>query len=191
MESLTSVSSSFFKHKNKTPKNQYVHRCGRAGRSKVSGHVGDNKKEDTSNATVYSFFHRELAQMANDVVDLLRSCKAWVDPNLIALVPGGAKQGDGESKRKKRKSNKIKDGEPDAVEKSTSNPKKTKTSTNPKKTKTSTNPKKTKNSIVDDNMGLDSDDEIPDEFPDLAPNRIVLKRASHVPLSDSDSDETS
>jgi len=182
MESLTSVSSSFFKHKNKTPKNQYVHRCGRAGRSKVSGHVGDNKKEDTSNATVYSFFHRELAQMANDVVDLLRSCKAWVDPNLIALVPGGAKQGDGESKRKKRKSNKIKDGEPDAVEKSTSNP---------KKTKTSTNPKKTKNSIVDDNMGLDSDDEIPDEFPDLAPNRIVLKRASHVPLSDSDSDETS
>lgn len=153
--------------------------------------MGDNKKEETSNATVYSFFHRELAQMANDVVDLLRSCKAWVDPNLIALVPGGAKQGDGESKRKKRKSNKMKDSEPDAVEKSTSNPKKTKTSSNPRKKKAATNPMKTKISVVDDKMGLDSDDDFPDEFPDLAPNRIVLKRASHVPLSDSDSDETS
>ena len=87
---------------------QYVHRCGRAGRSKVSGRVGDVKTEKTAIATVYSFFHRELAPMANDMVDLLRSCNAWVDPNLIALVPvpGGIKKGDGEFKRKRRKRDK-------------------------------------------------------------------------------------
>lgn len=146
---------------------QYVHRCGRAGRSKVSGRAGDGK--ETSNAIVYSFFHRELAPMAKDMVDLLRSCNAWVDPNLIALIPGGDKQGGGESKRKKRKLNKMKAAESDTVDKSTENPKKAKASN------------------VDDGVGMDSED----EFPDLAPNRIVLKRASHVSMSDSDSGDDS
>lgn len=100
---------------------QYVHRCGRAGRSKVRGRVGDVKTEKTAIATVYSFFHRELAPMANDMVDLLRSCNAWVDPNLIALVPipvpvpGGIKKGDGESKRKRQKRDKTMSDGPDAV----------------------------------------------------------------------------
>mmetsp|Transcript_26086 Transcript_26086/g.38617 ORF Transcript_26086/g.38617 Transcript_26086/m.38617 type:complete len:287 (+) Transcript_26086:1-861(+) len=95
---------------------QYVHRCGRAGRSKVSGRAGDVKTEKTAIATIYSFFHRELAPMANDMVDLLRSCNAWVDPNLIALVPipipGGVKKGDGESKRKRRKRDETKSDGP-------------------------------------------------------------------------------
>ena len=157
---------------------QYVHRCGRAGRSKVSGRAGESKAEETSNATVYSFFHRELAPMAKDMVDLLRSCNAWVDPNLVALIPGGDKQGGGESKRKKRKLNKMKAAESDAVDKSgPKSPKKAK----PSETKTTT----AKASNVDDDMGMGSED----EFPDLAPNRIVLKRASHVSMSDSDSDD--
>lgn len=61
------------------------------------------------NACVYSFFHRELAPMAQDVVDLLTSCRAWVDPNLIALVPGSGEAS--LSKRKKRKRSKKKPDE--------------------------------------------------------------------------------
>lgn len=36
--------------------------------------------------TVYSFFTREFSAMASSVVDLLKTCRAWVDPNLIALA---------------------------------------------------------------------------------------------------------
>lgn len=119
--------------------------------------------------------------MANDMVDLLRSCNAWVDPNLIALVPGGLKQGDGESKRKRRKRDKNKRDGPDAVDNNIQNAKKMK-----KSDSSINNAKKSKKSDIDD-MVLDSED----EFPDLAPNRIVLKRASHVSLSDSDDDDES
>ncbi|KAI2493240.1 hypothetical protein MHU86_21314 [Fragilaria crotonensis] len=53
---------------------QYVHRCGRAGRS-------GNKP-----ATVYSFFTRELQPMAKDAVTLLTETNAWIDPNLSELA---------------------------------------------------------------------------------------------------------
>ena len=46
--------------------------------------------------------------MAKDMIDLLRSCNAWVDPNLLALCPESANQG---SKRKRRKLNKIIQGD--------------------------------------------------------------------------------
>jgi len=81
---------------------QYVHRSGRCGRNKKSGAAGKG--------TAYSFFNQELAPMASDLIELLRSCNAWVDPNLIALVPGGVKES-GESKRKRRKHNKNGDEE--------------------------------------------------------------------------------
>jgi len=95
---------------------QYVHRCGRAGRIKINGrrttstedHHHHTKKNETitstNNATVYSFFHKELAPiMAKDMVELLRLCNAWVDPNLVALVvvPDGG-DGDAELNRKRR-----------------------------------------------------------------------------------------
>ena len=67
---------------------EYVHRCGRAGRDKEP-------------AAVYSFFNREMKGMAPDLIDLLKSSGAWIDPNLLALVPGGT-QGN-ETKRKKRR----------------------------------------------------------------------------------------
>lgn len=176
---------------------QYVHRCGRAGRSKVSGRVGDDKTEKTSIATVYSFFNRELAPMANDMVDLLRSCNAWVDPNLIALVPGGIKKGDGESKRKRRKRDKTKSDGPDAIDNSTTpnataknaNAKKTSNTPNAKKMIKPPNAKKRKSSSDVENIGVKED--VEDDFPDLAPNRIVLKRASHVSYSDSEEDDAS
>jgi hypothetical protein len=114
-----------------------------------------------------------MAPMANDVVELLRSCKAWVDPNLVALVPGGIKQNDGESKRKRRKRG---DGNKSEEKAETVD-----TNTSPLK-------KKKPDDGNDKQVMEDSDDEFPDEFPDLAPNRIVLKRASHVAV-DSDSED--
>ena len=63
---------------------EYVHRCGRAGR-------------DKNPATVYSFFKREMKGMAPDLIDLLKSSGAWIDPNLLALVPGN------ETKKKRRR----------------------------------------------------------------------------------------
>ena len=147
---------------------QYVHRCGRAGRNKVSGRAGDDKTKQISDATVYSFFNRELALMASDVVDLLRSCNAWVDPNLVALVPGGIKQGEGASKRKRRKRDKNKSEGPNTADINPPNAKK-------------------KNKSIGDDIGVM--EELEDEFPDLVPNRIVLKRASHVTYSDSEDDD--
>ena len=71
---------------------QYVHRCRRAGRTNIS-HEDETEKttiHDTAAAaddpTIYSFFVREMAPMAKDVFKLLRSCGAWIDPNLMALV---------------------------------------------------------------------------------------------------------
>ena len=60
---------------------QYVHRCGRAGRKEaLSGEISQYPP------TVYSFFTREFSAMAGSVVDLLKACHAWIDPNLFALT---------------------------------------------------------------------------------------------------------
>lgn len=146
---------------------QYVHRCGRAGRNKVTRRTGDDTNEQTSKAIVYSFFNRELAPMANDMVELLRSCNAWVDPNLVALVPGGIKHFDGESKRKRRKRDKSEKEGSGTIDKNTQIV------------------KKMKKPHVD-NEGVE---DLEDEFPNLNPNRIVLKRASHIAYSDSEDDD--
>jgi superfamily II DNA/RNA helicase len=73
--------------------NQYIHRCGRAGRS-------------GSPSKVYSFFTRNLKLMAADLVKLLEANQAWVDPNLRALVvgsDGGQPATEGKRKRSRRK----------------------------------------------------------------------------------------
>jgi ATP-dependent RNA helicase DDX5/DBP2 len=73
---------------------QYVHRCGRAGRG-----VG------AETAHVFSFFTRNMSPMAADVVRLLEANQQWVDPNLRALAePAGVSK----SKRR-RKENKEKE----------------------------------------------------------------------------------
>lgn len=135
---------------------QYVHRCGRAGRNKTSSGDGDQPL----NATVYSFFHRELAPLAADTIDLLRSCSAWVDPNLLTLVPGVDTNAAGEPKRKRRRRNKKEDPKENGVPVQ-------------------------KNNATDTSAEVMVDSE--DEFSFLNQNRITLKRATHVSL-DSDDD---
>ena len=82
---------------------KYIHRCGRAGRNQLlSGKASQHPP------TVFSFFTRELAPMAKSVIELLKICKAPVDPNLIAL----SDQSNSSAKNtnisgKKRKSKKI------------------------------------------------------------------------------------
>jgi superfamily II DNA/RNA helicase len=81
-------------------KPQYVHRCGRAGRKEaLNGEVSQYPP------TVYSFFTREFSAMAGSVVELLETCHAWVDPNLIALTEESKSSAnrstkDGQRKRK-------------------------------------------------------------------------------------------
>lgn len=75
---------------------QYVHRCGRAGRNQVTG---SEQSKMNKASTVYSFFTREMEPMANDVLTLLQDNKAWIDPNLLEL----AGQSEGGGKRSKRK----------------------------------------------------------------------------------------
>jgi ATP-dependent RNA helicase DDX5/DBP2 len=122
---------------------QYIHRCGRAGR-------------DGKTAVVYSFFTRNLAPLANDVVALLEAANQHVDPNLRALmackkeargVPADEDNFLGVHRQKQQHSDQG--GTIDNVE----------------------------------------DTESDDDFKYLAPNRIVLKRASHV--SDASENELS
>ena len=134
----------------------------------MSGRGGNDKTEQSMpTATVYSFFHRELAPMAKDVVQLLRSCNSWVDPNLLALAPESTGQGEGETKRKRRKRTKNKCV--NAVDDNTPTPKKSKT----------------------ESLNEGEVESMDDEFPNLAANRIVLRRARHVPPTDSDDDNSS
>eukprot|EP00985_Skeletonema_marinoi_P030869 scaffold34344_cov73-Skeletonema_marinoi.AAC.1 len=91
---------------------QYVHRCGRAGRKQLlSG-------EDVSSnpPIVYSFFTREFTAMADSVIELLRSCKATVDPNLLALSSSNKPDAAKSTKRRKRKANAMSETENKAVE---------------------------------------------------------------------------
>eukprot|EP00934_Nitzschia_sp_Nitz4_P002343 Nitzschia sp. Nitz4//scaffold98_size77359//54559//56250//NITZ4_005553-RA/size77359-processed-gene-0.19-mRNA-1//1//CDS//3329560772//2343//frame0 len=112
---------------------QYVHRCGRAGRSHDKGQI-------------YSFFTRNLERLAPDLVDLLKLNNAWVDPNLKELARKARGELLGEAATTpKRPSRKRPDG--------------------------------------------DEEDEEVDDFPELAPNRIVLKRASHVSDASSSSED--
>lgn len=52
----------------------YAHRIGRTGRAENVG-------------TAFSFFTRNLAPMAKDLIQLLRNCQQKVDPYLLQLLP--------------------------------------------------------------------------------------------------------
>lgn len=168
---------------------QYVHRCGRAGRHKVHGDGdggGDGGDDDDNvqsssmqTSTVYSFFHRELAPMAKDVIELLCKSNSWVDPNLLALVPDSERsmeQVGQQHKRKRRKRGMV-------------------------EASTTANDKVHAHHHVDDHDhdhenghdhddedAQDDDDEEDDEFASLGQNRIIFQRASHV-QDDSDDDD--
>jgi len=134
---------------------QYIHRCGRAGRSRGQEKDSGSTTGSSAKPTVYSFFTRNLKPLAMDLIHLLEAHKAWVDPNLRAL----ATEEDNPKSRKKH-AKKPRDN----------------------------NKEKDKNEDDDED-----NDEPVDDFPELAPNRIVLKRASHVSdasSSDDDNDES-
>lgn len=79
---------------------QYVHRCGRAGRSwDDSSPPATTKTTQKQKPTVYSFFTRNLKAMAPDLIRLLEANQAWVDPNLRTLAQGD----DGSSGKKPKK----------------------------------------------------------------------------------------
>jgi hypothetical protein len=92
--------------------------------------------------------------MAPDLVKLLEANKAWVAPNLRALVVGG--DGDQPANEGKRKQARRKAVQDEVVR-----------------------------AERDSDDGSDGDD----DFPDLAPNRIVLNRAGHVSDASSDGGE--
>ena len=103
--------------------------------------------------------------MAPDLIDLLKSSGAWIDPNLLALVPGAGTQGN-ETKRKKRR------------RKSTSS-----------HTKSDEAIAGAATSEKQYNDEGENGEDI-DEFSQLFGNRIVLKRAPHVSdFEDSSSEE--
>lgn len=77
-----------------------MHRCGRAGRK-------PSRNDEISPPTVFSFFTREFS-LASSVVELLKACNAWVDPNLLALIddkksPDKISANSDTSKKRKRK----------------------------------------------------------------------------------------
>lgn len=132
---------------------QYIHRCGRSGR-------------DKEEAFVYSFFIREMYAMANDLVSLLHSTGAWVDPNLRELVKDDDGNTDGKfsakKKRRRRQRKKVIEADPGLSEEKDKGER---------------------------NTEADSDDDWDDgQFANLDSNQIALKRATHVSdAEDSDS----
>ena len=63
---------------------QYVHRCGRAGRTR------NNNDKAPRKGSVYSFFTTadNANSMASNVVELMRATNSWLDPKLIDLAEG-------------------------------------------------------------------------------------------------------
>ena len=69
---------------------QYVHRVGRTGRNGASGRS-------------FTFFTRNFAFLAPDLVELLRRHNQDIDPNLLNLAENAPEMFEKEKKKKKRK----------------------------------------------------------------------------------------
>ncbi len=98
--------------------------------------------------------------MAKDVIRLLKNSNAIVDPNLISLVPEEDRLIDETHQKRKRRRRREKQ----TVENAES---------------------EIDEPVINANE-FDSDEQ---EFASLNPNRIILKRASHVSEAESDSDD--
>jgi hypothetical protein len=61
----------------------------------------------SSPPTVYSFFTREFAPMADSVIEILKICNAQVDPNLLAL--SSEKSAETKSNKRRKKHDKSQD----------------------------------------------------------------------------------
>jgi len=67
---------------------QYCHRVGRTGRDNQNDIVEDVDTEAVQAPTgyAYSFFTRNLAPLANDLIALLEKCNQIIEPNLQNLA---------------------------------------------------------------------------------------------------------
>ena len=124
-------------------------------------HRAGRAGRDKQPAHVFGYFTREMKQMAPDLLQLLKATGSWIDPNLLALVPDAVADGNGDKKKKRRRKN-------------------TKNKSQPNDSVAGAVVGKIPNDAIDDEGNGD------DEFAHLSANRIVLKRAAHVP-DDSDS----
>ena len=122
-------------------------------------HRAGRAGRDKEPAEVFGYFTREMKQMAPDFLELLKATDSWIDPNLLALVPDAVADGDGDKKKKRRRKN----------------------------TKNKSKPNESVAVAVGGKRPTNANEENgDDEFAHLSANRIVLKRAAHVP-DDSDS----
>jgi superfamily II DNA/RNA helicase len=173
---------------------QYVHRCGRAGRTATANNNNNNNnnnKNDVDNPgnrqhVVYSFFTRNMQRMAPDLVRLLEVNNAWVDPNLKELVQSNNKTLTKSKRGASQEENNTQVVKQAAAggkgkEKSISEASRKKQIAKKKK------PAKKGSNELDWNSDDDDDDD--DDFAHLAPNRIVLKRAGHVSDASEDDDD--
>lgn len=145
---------------------QYVHRCGRAGRNH-SSHTSSNPVADAGapppTPTIYSFFTRNLAPLASDMIQLLEASQQFVDPNLRALVVV------------KKKLVQASPPPMNAMAHITQN---------------HGNTRDHDDNDDADNDSYDDDDDNDPFLQQLSPHRIVLTRASNISDASSDSDES-
>jgi superfamily II DNA/RNA helicase len=139
----------------------YVHRCGRAGRG-GSLSTSTANSEAATRGTVYSFFTRNLAPLAPDLMALLEANNQWIDPNLVLLLPSAATS---HTNKSIDRSNTVR------------------TKKYPQSRDAS------KEDIIDDDNQSDEDDDDNTMFKDLCAQRIVLKRALNVSDASSSSDD--
>ncbi|KAG7358025.1 DEAD/DEAH box helicase domain protein [Nitzschia inconspicua] len=158
---------------------QYVHRCGRAGRSSTTRALEQRSEQPTRPSkpkkqfVVYSFFTRNMQRMATDLVKLLEASQAWVDPNLRALIGTTDTDTKTDGSKSKRSSKRKSD-------QASNKQQQCKIKRNKKSSDAST-----KRAMGDADTSSDDND----EFANLSANRIVLKRASHVSDVSEDDDE--
>lgn len=168
---------------------QYVHRCGRAGRN----YNPDVSVHALLKPTVYSFFTRNLYPLATDLIQLLEANQAWVDPNLRALAMEGPPANLKTKGQKKREVTIMKSS--GSADDSRSSPLPTPLTTSTMETEPIHDPPQNQQQQRVEAMDIDDyddDEPVMDDFPHLAPNRIVLRRASHVsedPSSSSSEEE--
>ncbi|KAG7341167.1 DNA/RNA helicase, superfamily II, SNF2 family protein [Nitzschia inconspicua] len=158
---------------------QYVHRCGRAGRSSTTRALEQGSEQPTRPSkpkkqfVVYSFFTRNMQRMASDLVKLLEASQAWVDPNLRALIGTTDTDTKTDGSKSKRSSKRKSDQAPNKQQQCKI-----------KRNKQSSDAS-TKRAMGDADTSSDDND----EFANLSANRIVLKRASHVSDVSEDDDD--
>ena len=142
---------------------QYIHRCGRAGRTQPTAGGGGS-----GGGVAYSFFTRNFSVMAKDMVELLRATNQHVDPNLLELVreeeakKSGAHH-DGAAKRQRTDAKRDESVEAAAAAAAAAN-----------------------HDDAED-IASDSDDSVAGK--DHPGNRIMLRRAGNISDASSDSDD--